>query len=124
VGRAGFSVLVGPEEMMAECVLLGIDGGVNGGSNLFPSLYVSLYDAASRGDLPKVRELQSRVLDVSQRIYSAVTYASGYLQGIKCAASLLGLCSGELGPPYEPLAESLRESIRSHLVALGALRAG
>ena len=41
-----FSMLVGPEEIMAESVLLGAHGGVNGGANMFPELYVSLYNAA------------------------------------------------------------------------------
>lgn len=44
--RQDFSMLVGPEEIMAESVLLGAHGGVNGGANMFPELYVELYNAA------------------------------------------------------------------------------
>ena len=36
-------MLVGPEEITAECVLLGGHGGINGGANMFPELYVDLY---------------------------------------------------------------------------------
>src|SRR5439155_25915701 len=68
--RPEFAVLIGPEEMLADAVLLGAHGGVCGGSNLVPELYVGLYDAAVRGDLPRVRELHERVTDVSATIYS------------------------------------------------------
>ena len=44
--RPGFRVLVGPEELLGEAVLLGADGGVAGGANLFPRLFVALYEAA------------------------------------------------------------------------------
>jgi len=119
--RPDFSLLVGPEEMTAECILLGIHGGVNGGSNLFPKLYVELYEAASAGNLERVRTLQERVILISRKIYSAGTYGSSYLQGVKCAASLLGLCRNILAPPYAPLEGDDFELIRSHLAELKAL---
>jgi 4-hydroxy-tetrahydrodipicolinate synthase len=119
--RPDFTLLVGPEEMMAECVMLGIHGGVNGGSNLFPGLYVRLYEAAARGDLALVRELQPRVIEISKRIYSAVPYGSGYLQGVKCAASLLGLCAGELAPPYKALAGSQLEYMKRQVDVVAGL---
>ena len=43
--RQDFAMLVGPEEITAECVLLGGHGGINGGANMFPELYVDLYHA-------------------------------------------------------------------------------
>ena len=36
--RPDFSMLVGPEEITGECVLLGAHGGINGGANMFPEL--------------------------------------------------------------------------------------
>ena len=41
-----FSMLVGPEEVTGEVVLMGGNGGINGGANMFPKLYVALYNAA------------------------------------------------------------------------------
>lgn len=120
-GRPDFTLLVGPEEMMGESVLLGIHGGVNGGSNLFPSLYVQLYQAAFHGDVATLRTLHARVIDISQRLYCAGTYGSSYMQGLKCAASLLGLCRNILAPPYAPFDAARTDTIRRHLVALGAL---
>ncbi len=116
-----FTLLVGPEEMMGECVLLGVNGGVNGGSNLFPSLYVELYQAAVSGDLATLRRLHARVAEISQRLYSTGTYGSSYMQGLKCSASLLGLCGNVLAPPYEAFGAAQVETIRQHLLALGAL---
>ena len=46
-GRPDWSVLVGPEDLLAETVQRGGHGGVNGGANLLPRLFVDLYDAAS-----------------------------------------------------------------------------
>ena len=46
--REDFSLLIGPEELLAEAVLLGAHGGVNGGANIWPGLYVELYRAAIR----------------------------------------------------------------------------
>ena len=70
-----FSMLVGPEEIMAESVLLGAHGGVNGGANMFPGLYVSLYNAAKNADIEEVRRLQEKVMQISATIYTvAVSY--------------------------------------------------
>ena len=38
--RHDFSMLVGPEEVTGESVLMGGNGGINGGANMFPVLYV------------------------------------------------------------------------------------
>lgn len=119
--RPEFTLLVGPEEMMGESVLLGVHGGVNGGSNLFPSLYVQLYEAAAGGDVATLRRLHARVIEISQRLYCAGAYGSSYMQGLKCAASVLGLCGNVLAPPYAPLGDAQVDTIRRHLVALGAV---
>ncbi|MGE3803897.1 MAG: dihydrodipicolinate synthase family protein, partial [Gemmataceae bacterium] len=48
--RPDWSLLIGPEELLGEAVLLGAHGGVAGGANLAPRLYVDIYDAAAAGD--------------------------------------------------------------------------
>lgn len=72
-----FSMLVGPEEIMAESVLLGAHGGVNGGANMFPELYVSLYNAAKNADMEEVRRLQEKVMQISATIYTVGQHGSG-----------------------------------------------
>jgi 4-hydroxy-tetrahydrodipicolinate synthase len=63
--RPDWSLLVGPEELTAEAVLLGAHGGVNGGANIHPRLYVDLYQAAAAQDLARVRELHTKVIDLA-----------------------------------------------------------
>lgn len=98
--RKDFSFFVGPEEMMAEVVLLGANGGVNGGANIFPKLYVDLYNAAVANDVKKVKELHAKVMQISSTIYTVGCYGSSYLKGVKCALSVLGICSDVLASPF------------------------
>jgi 4-hydroxy-tetrahydrodipicolinate synthase len=113
--RQGFTVLMGPEELLAESVLIGGHGGVCGGANLHPRLYVELYEAAVRGDLNLVHKLQHRVLRLSARLYSVGDPPSGYLTGLKCALSCLGLCCDRLAEPLHALPEERRRIIQQHL---------
>ena len=83
--RQDFSMLVGPEEIMAESVLLGAHGGVNGGANMFPELYVELYNAAKNTNLEELKRLQEKIMQISATIYTVGQHGSSYLKGLKCA---------------------------------------
>lgn len=98
--RPDFQFFVGPEEMMADAVILGADGGVNGGANMFPKLYVSLYEAAVSRDFERIRRLQEKVLEVSSAIYTVGRFGSSYLKGLKCALSLMGFCDDYMADPF------------------------
>lgn len=113
--RDDFSLFVGPEEMMAESVLLGADGGVNGGANIFPSLYVSLYNAAVAKDVDKVRKLHRQVMQISATLYTVGSYGSSYLKGVKTALSELGICNDFLAAPFNKFDEAHKEKIRAAL---------
>ena len=119
--RPDFTLMIGPEELTAEAVLLGVHGGVNGGANLFPKLYVDLYRAAVAGDTVTLCRLHDRVIDISRRLYSVGTYGSSYLCGIKCAAAELGLIRNVLAAPYRAFDGAERERIREQLLQLGEL---
>ena len=106
---------MGPEELTGECVLMGADGGVNGGANIFPELYVAQYNAAQQHDVNKVRELQQQIMAISTKIYSVGKYGSSYLKGVKCALSVLGICSDELAYPYRKFREEERNKIAEAL---------
>lgn len=120
--RPDFSVLVGPEELLAEAVLLGAHGAMCGGANMLPRLYVDLFDAARAGDFGRVQELHERVIRISDALYSVGGSGSSYFRGLKCALSLLGLCSDTLAEPYEPFGPAERDEIRTRLVQLGMLQ--
>ncbi len=113
--RPGFPVFMGPEELLGESVLIGGSGGVCGGANLVPSLYVEQYDAAVSGDLQRVHRLQQRLLRISSKIYGVGDAPSGYLKGLKCALSVVGLCSDRMAEPLYSLGDKKRQQIAQNL---------
>jgi 4-hydroxy-tetrahydrodipicolinate synthase len=117
--RPDWSLLVGPEELTAEAVLLGAHGGVNGGANIHPRLYVDLYQAAAAQDLARVRELHTKVIDLASRIYTVGRHKSAIIKGIKCSLSLLGICNDAMAEPFHSFNEPERQQIREHLLVLG-----
>ena len=116
--KKDFSIFVGPEEMTAEAVLMGASGGVNGGANMFPKLYVDLYNAAKAKDIETVRKLQLKVMQISTTIYSQGKYGSSFLKGVKCALSVMGICSDTLALPFAKFDEENRIKISDAIAKL------
>ncbi|MFA5865410.1 MAG: dihydrodipicolinate synthase family protein [Phycisphaerae bacterium] len=114
-----FSLLVGPEELLAETLLLGGHGGVCGGANLFPRLYVDLYESALRHDLEKVVALHRKVMRIRATIYSVGKYGSSFLKGIKCALSCCGICNDFMAEPFHRFRDEERTQIKKYLQELG-----
>jgi len=123
-GRPDFTLLMGPEELLAEAIFLGAHGGVCGGANLLPQLYVDLYNAARSLDLSAAGALHSRVMQISTTIYSVGRYESSFLKGLKCALSCLGICSDFLAEPFHRFRAAERDTIRRHLEELGITPGG
>ena len=107
-----FTFMVGPEEFMAEFVLTGGHGGVNGGANMFPKLYVELYQAARNHDFEKINTLQQKVMQISTTIYNVGNFGSSYLKGLKCALSVMGLCSDFMAEPFRRFNEPERKKLK------------
>jgi 4-hydroxy-tetrahydrodipicolinate synthase len=117
--RPDFAMLVGPEEITGECVLMGAHGGINGGANMFPELYVAMYDAARQGQLERVRQLQHFIMQISSTIYTVGKHGSSYLKGLKCALSLLGVINDDfVASPFYKFNAPEREKIKEALDAL------
>ena len=116
--RKDFSFLVGPEELLAETVLLGGHGGVCGGANIFPKLYVDLYDAAVAGDITKVRQLHNKVMWISTTIYSTGKHSSSFLKGVKCSLNLMNICSDFIEEPFHCFREPEKQKIKKYLEKL------
>ena len=117
--RPDWSILIGPEELTPEAVLLGGHGGVNGGANLHPRLYVDLYEAAAAQDLPCVRQLHAEVMKLAGSIYTVGKHRSALIKGLKCALSLMGICNDAMAEPFQSFREPERERIRERMIALG-----
>ncbi len=113
--RPDWTLLIGPEEMLADAVFAGGHGGVNGGANAFPRLYVDLFHAAASGDLPRVRELHARVMRISDSLYHVGRHPSAIIKGIKCALSLLDVCDDFMAEPFHRFREPERERVRDFL---------
>jgi dihydrodipicolinate synthase/N-acetylneuraminate lyase len=117
-----FSLLMGPEELLAEAVLLGAHGGVCGGANLLPRLYVDLYNAASSSDIRAMKALHNKVMQIRATIYSVGHYESSFLKGLKCALSCMGICNDFLAEPFHRFRGAERDVICKHLGELGILK--
>ena len=115
--REDFSIFVGPEELLAEAVLFGADGGVAGGANLNPELFVATYKAAVEGDLKQVRLLQEKIYR-QRKLYSIGRYQSSIIKGIKCALDLQRICNDTMASPFLAFRETERNQVKSVLEKL------
>lgn len=114
--RPDFAMLMGPEEVTGECVLMGAHGGINGGANMFPELYVAMYNAAKDSDISEVRRLQKYIMQISSSIYSVGRHGSSYLKGLKCACSLLGVIKDDfVAAPFHKFNAPERKKIQQAL---------
>ena len=120
--RPDWTVLVGPEHLLAETTRRGGDGGVNGGANFYPSLFVELFNAVKSNEPDRAEELQAKLLLLGE-IYSVGQHASAVIKGMKCACSLMGLCDDRMAEPFERFRAPERAKIRAVLASLELLPA-
>ncbi|RAV30347.1 dihydrodipicolinate synthase family protein [Sinomicrobium soli] len=111
----GFSLYVGPEEILAETALMGGSGGICGGANLFPELYVQLYESVVQKEYVRVMELQRLVMEISNHLYTVGKHQSSYLKGVKAALDGLGLCRNIMALPLQAFREKEYRIICNHL---------
>jgi 2-dehydro-3-deoxy-D-pentonate aldolase len=119
--RPDWSVLIGPEELLADALLLGGHGGVSGGANLAPRLYVDLYNAASRGDAARSLALQEKVWAISRNLYALGSQHGSWLKGLKCAVACLGICDDYLCEPFRRFEGAERDVVKQRLAEMGLL---
>jgi 4-hydroxy-tetrahydrodipicolinate synthase len=112
---AKFSLLVGPEELLAEAVLMGAHGGMAAGSNVWPRLFVALYEAAVSQDINRVAALHRQAVQFGSSIYRTSGDDANPLRGLKCALSVLGICSGQVTRPFRPYSPAEQEQVRRYL---------
>lgn len=117
--RPDWTLLMGPEELLGESVLLGGHGGVCGGANLCPRLYVDLYDAALAKDVLRVAELHSKVMRISSALYRVGQHGSSFIKGLKCALGLIGVCDDYMAEPFHRFRAPERETVGRRLAELG-----
>ena len=113
--RPDFTILLGPEHLLMEGMKLGVHGGVHGGANIMPRLYVDLYQACFDGDETRARQLHDSVIALGETIFDKDDEEYRYIRGLKCALSVLGICTDMPAWPYQPAGPELRQSIQNHL---------
>jgi dihydrodipicolinate synthase/N-acetylneuraminate lyase len=121
--RADWALLVGPEELLVESVLLGGHGGVNGGANIFPRLYVRTYEAARDGNLIRAREGHNRIRRLSERLYHVGHHPSTVIKGMKSALSCIGICNDFMAEPFSRFRQPERDRIQAALEELSGVDA-
>ena len=113
-----FTILVGPDEMLASTMALGGNGGVNSGSNLFPELYVNLFKACKAKDTERILKLQKLVMKVSTEIYSVDKSSVAFLKGLKAALFTEGLITDYICEPLQKVNNADLETIRKNVAEL------
>ncbi len=111
-GRPDFSLLMGPEAMLADAMRLGAHGGVCGGANLVPGLFVELHEALCQNDARRIEPLQAKVVQLGAALYTIGQYGSSIIKGLKCALSCLGICNDLPAEPFRPFGQEKREQVR------------
>lgn len=102
LAESDLPLFVGPEELLAEFLIMGADGGVPGGANIFPELYVSLYNSVQAADIERALEIHKRIMKLSSIVYSGSAYgSSSVINGIKSALSSMDICSDYLAMPLK-----------------------
>ncbi|MFM7039077.1 MAG: dihydrodipicolinate synthase family protein [Planctomycetaceae bacterium] len=113
-----FSVFMGPEELLADAVALGGDGGVCGGANLLPHVYSSLYSAALRKDAADIHRLHEIIHDLFATVYRDEQGRMKLIPGLKLAMELAGLCQRFTAPPLQPVSTQHAARIASAIQRL------
>lgn len=119
--RPDWTLMVGPEELLVESVLLGGHGGVNGGANMFPKLYVQAYEAAYEGNLARARAGHERIRKLSERIYHVGQHPSTVIKGMKTALSCMGICNDFMAEPFSRFRQPERNRIQAALDELSGI---
>jgi len=113
--RPDFSLLVGPDDLLAEAVLLGAHGGMAGGSNVNPRLFVDLYEAAVANNMNRVATLHQQAIQFDNAVYRATEDPHNPLRALKAALSIMGICGEAMTPPLRPISTRERETIAQYL---------
>ncbi|MCF7974499.1 MAG: dihydrodipicolinate synthase family protein [Phycisphaerae bacterium] len=118
--RKDWTLLMGPEELLAESIWAGGHGGVSGGANIWPSLFVDIFNAAKCDDREALARLQEKAF-VLKKLYQIGRHPSSLIKGIKCALSLLNLCSDFIAEPFHHFREPERQKVKKVLEETGLL---
>lgn len=116
--RQDFDIFMGPEELLAEAVALGANGGVCGGANLLPNVYSRLYLAAVREDAAEIAHWKRTIEDVFASVYRDPSGRMKLIPALKIAMQECQLCPATVAPPLPEVTSEHAEQIRAALPRL------
>jgi dihydrodipicolinate synthase/N-acetylneuraminate lyase len=117
-----FTLFVGPQELLVDAMRLGVHGGVLGAANICPKLYVDLYEACVQGRKTDIDDLQMVAESLAQALFGFEDAEYRYIRGLKCALSIMGICSDLPAWPYQAAGQNVRDAIEAHLNSSFSLR--
>lgn len=120
-GSPEFSVIAGTELFLPDTILQGGNGAVAGGANLYPRLFVDLYNAALEKDLDKIALFREKVIMIDTTIFSVGNHKSRIIKGIKCALSVMGICSDYVAFPLRKFKSEERMKIEQYVEELNKI---
>lgn len=114
-----FSIFTGREELLAESLLLGADGGITGGAMINPKPFVELYKIIkSTKNLEEVEHWHNQILEIGTHFYGIGRYGSSMMKGIKSALSCMGICEDALAEPFRSFKEKERKIVLENLIKM------
>ncbi len=119
--RPDWSLLAGPEELLADYVARGAHGGVCGGANLFPELYVRSYNAARDKDVGEIQRLRTLVQAVVENLYRLEDHPTAIIKVLKCALAQKGICQNVVAEPFQPFGKEKQRLVGERLEKLQQL---
>ncbi|MBK6488699.1 MAG: 4-hydroxy-tetrahydrodipicolinate synthase [Gemmatimonadetes bacterium] len=114
----GFAVLSGDDALTLPIMALGGEGVISVVSNGTPRRMVALVDACAAGDFATARTLHRQLLP-----WMTAAFIEANPAPVKAALALMGRIENVLRLPLVPLADDLTSTVRSALVAAGAIHA-
>ncbi|MGI6603533.1 MAG: dihydrodipicolinate synthase family protein [bacterium] len=117
VTTPGFDIVLGTEALLLPATTLGIQAFIPGLGNAFPELCNELWQACQERDYDRALDLQWRVNDLRDIMYSAGSTMVAVYELLRAR----GIDAGYPRRPFIPLAEEDRNQLRNRLRAIGVL---
>ena len=109
-----FTILSGDDSLTLPLMAVGGHAASSGVSNIVPDAVSNLVTHALNGNYSAARSVHQRLFDLCRAMF-----LENNPTAVKTAASMLGLCTGELRPPLTDLAETNRHKLAAALQEWG-----
>jgi 4-hydroxy-tetrahydrodipicolinate synthase len=106
--EVGLKVLTGDELNLVDGIRTGAVGAVPVCANAEPEAFIEAYNAARSGDEALAQQAQARIAELRLQLTQA---GSCWLSGVQYAMAYLGMGSGDLVSPLQPLTPEQKQAV-------------